>query len=215
MHPDDAPDPLLGTTGLLDYADDLEKELLMFDAPPIIMGHSMGGLLAQILASRGLAEAAVLLTPAPPAGIMSMKPSAVKCFSDALMTWGFWKRPFRFSFDRTDYACMSLLPEEIKKEVYSRMVFESGRAAFEAGLWFLDRRGASKVNSDEVKCPILVLSGAKDRMIPSSVVKKVADKYHAVSTFKKFEGHAHWIIGEPGWEDIAEYVNRWLEKDHK
>ena len=58
--PTDKPDPQLGTTSLLDYADDLQQEIEELNQVPIIMGHSMGGLLAQILGSRGLAKVLVL-----------------------------------------------------------------------------------------------------------------------------------------------------------
>ena len=66
VNANDIPDPQLGTTSLLDYAADLEEQIKEFEEPPILMGHSMGGLLTQILASRGCAKAAILLTPAPP-----------------------------------------------------------------------------------------------------------------------------------------------------
>jgi pimeloyl-ACP methyl ester carboxylesterase len=215
MDPVGTPDPLLGRTGILDYADDLEKEIRGLDSPPIIMGHSMGGLLAQILAGRGSAEAAVLLCPAPPYGVMALSPTAVKCFSDVLMRWGFWKRPFRFSFEKAVYSCMHLMPEDKQKEAYRKLVYESGRAAFETGLWFLDRKRASKVNSGDVRCPVLVVSGKEDRITPAPVVKKVYHKYESVSTYKEFKGHAHWVIGEPGWEEIAGFIHGWLNKNNE
>ena len=63
VDPKAPPHPQLGTTSLLDYAEDLEKEIGKLDTLPILMGHSMGGLLAQILGSRGLAKALVFLEP--------------------------------------------------------------------------------------------------------------------------------------------------------
>ncbi|MBI4843829.1 MAG: alpha/beta hydrolase [Nitrospirae bacterium] len=210
MDPVDAPHPQLGITGIQDYIEDLEKEILKLDTPPIIMGHSMGGLLAQILVSRNLVESAVLLCPAPPHGVIALKPSAVRCFSDVLMTWGFWRKPFRFSFKKTVYSCLHLMPEKDQKEAYDKLVYESGRAAFEIGLWFLDNKKATKVHPEDVKCPLLVITGKEDRIIPASVVKKVADRYMGVSTYKEFTNHAHWVIGEPGWEDIADYIYEWL-----
>lgn len=213
MDPADTPYLELGMTGVLDYVKDLEREILKLETPPIIMGHSMGGLLAQILAGRGLAESAVLLCPAPPHGVMALKPSALKCFSDVLLTWGFWRKPFRFSFDKAVYSCLHLMPESYQKEAYSKLVYESGRVAFETGLWFLDSKKATIVNPEDVKCPILVISGKEDRITPASVVKKVSDRYKAVSTYKEFDEHAHWVIGEPGWEKIAEFIHAWLEKN--
>ncbi len=98
MDPKDAPDPRLGTTSLLDYAEDLEQEIQQLGVKPIVIGHSMGRLLAQILGSRGLAKALVLLAPASPAGIMALTPSVIKSFWSIQMKWGFLKKPMRQSF---------------------------------------------------------------------------------------------------------------------
>ncbi|MGO9566600.1 MAG: alpha/beta hydrolase [Desulfomonilaceae bacterium] len=78
VDPKATPDPGLGTTSMSDYAGDLEQEIQQLGVKPIILGHSMGGLLAQILGGRGLAKALVLLTPASPAGILALKPSVIK-----------------------------------------------------------------------------------------------------------------------------------------
>ena len=74
MHPNAVPDPRLGTTSLLDYEADLEELIRGLYEMPVLMGFSMGGLLAQILGSRGLARALVLLSPAPPYGINALTP---------------------------------------------------------------------------------------------------------------------------------------------
>ncbi len=73
-------------------------------------------------------------------------------------------------------------------------------------------RGASKVDDSKVACPVLVVAGAQDHITPASVVRKVARKYKAVSTYKEFENHAHWVIGEPGWQEIADYIADWLKQ---
>jgi pimeloyl-ACP methyl ester carboxylesterase len=107
---------------------------------------------------------------------------------------------------------MHLLPEEEQKTLYEQFVYESGRAATEIGFWLFDSKGAAKVDESKVVCPVLVIAGAEDRITPASVVKKVADKYKAVSTYKEFESHAHWVILEPGWEEIAAFVFGWMNK---
>ena len=104
-----------------------------------------------------------------------------------------------------------LLPEVDQKAAYERFVYESGRAAFEIGFWYLDTGGAARVDETEVTCPVLVVSGAEDRITPASVVQKVANKYKTVSTYKEFGNHAHWVMGEPGWEKIAEFISDWMQ----
>lgn len=212
IDPKDRPDPRLGNTSLLDYAQDLEEYIGKLDEKPILMGHSMGGLLSQILGARGLASGLVLLTPASPSGINALKYSVIKSFWSILTTWGFWKKPNRISFEVAVYSILHLLPEVDQKAAYEKFIYESGKAAFEIGFWLLDPKRAAKVNEKKVTCPVLVISGSQDRITPASVVQKVAKKYQNVSTYKEFENHAHWVIGESGWEKIAEFIYDWLKQ---
>lgn len=215
MDPKAAPEPGLGKTSLLDYADDLEKEIKKLPSKPVLMGHSMGGLLSQMLAARGLAKAIVLLTPASPAGIMALRMSVIKSFWSVMTKWGFWKKPMLQTFDEAVYSMMHLLPPGEQKNSYEKFVYESGRAAFEIGFWLFDSRKASKVDESKVTCPVLVIAGKEDRITPAPVVRKVAEKYKSVSTYREFEHHAHWVVGEPGWQDVANYVYDWLRQSIK
>ena len=207
----DHPDSQLGATSVLDYANDLEQEILQLKTKPIVMGHSMGGLLAQILASRGLAKALVLLAPAPPYGIVAIRPTVIKSFWSILTKWGFWKKAHRQTFDEAVYSLLHLMPEDQQKEIYNKFAYESGRAAAEIGFWFFDPKKASYVDASKIQCPVLVISGSEDRITPAIVTEQIAKKYKSISTYKSFNNHAHWVIGEPGWQEIAAYVSEWLE----
>jgi len=203
----------LGGTSLLDYASDLQAEIEKLGEIPILIGHSMGGLLAQILAARGLAKAAVLITPASPAGINALKWSVLKSFAGPILKLKFLGFPFKISFKAAVYSMLHLLPIEEQERIYNRCVRESGKAAMEIGFWPFDIKRAARVNASKVICPMLVISGAKDRITPAKVVKKVAYKYRHVSEYKEFNYHAHWIIGEQGWEEVADYIANWLEQN--
>ncbi|MCD4681934.1 MAG: alpha/beta hydrolase [Bacteroidales bacterium] len=213
MDPNNKPDPQLGTISLLDYIDDLVEEINQLEELPIIMGHSMGGLLTQKLAEKRLAKAAILLTPATPAGIFNFKFSQVKTFWSIQNTSGFWKKPIRFTFHEFKYGVLNLLPPDKQKEIYEKLVFDSGKALAEIAYWFFDSKNATKVDESKVTCPVLVIGGGRDRITPSSLTRKVAMKYKAVSTYKEFENNAHWIIGEDGWEEIAGFTNHWLKRE--
>ena len=209
VDPGAPPPEALGTTSLLDYAADLEREILALPERPVIIGHSMGGLLAQILAARGLCSRLVCLTPAAPRGILALRPSVIRSFRGALLRWGFWRKPHRPSYDEAVYAMMHLLSAEERRKAYADYVHESGRAAFEIGFWLFDRRRAAEVDEGKVTCPVLVVAGGQDRITPEPVVRKVAAKYGA--HYKAFPEHAHWVLREKGWEDVAGYVLRWME----
>ena len=210
MAPDATPDPRLGTTSLLDYVASLESEIAQLDEQPVIMGHSMGGLLAQMLAARDRARALVLLAPASPAGILAMRPSVLRSFLSMHMTWGFWRKPMRLTFAEAVYSMLHLLPEHQQRQAFDRFVYESGRAASEIGYWFLDCQHASQVDAAKVRCPILVIAGREDRITPATVVTRVAARYGDRATLKVLPSHAHWLIAEPGWQKVAENVRDWL-----
>lgn len=203
----------LGIVSILDYASDLEKEIRALDEKPIIIGHSMGGLIAQILASRGLASKIVLLTSAPPAGVLALRPSSTRAFLSVLSTWGFWKKPMRLSFNEAKYGIFGLLTPEQQVAEYEKFSFESGQAAFEIAFWPLDANKATHVETKTVSCPMLVVSGGEDKVVPASVVKKIAKKYQKTTdvTYKEFEKYGHAIHQQKGWQEIAGYALDWIK----
>ncbi len=211
VDPKEPPPPELGTTSLLDYAAELENDIRKLNHPPVIMGHSMGGLLAQILGSRGLARALVLLAPAPPRGILALQPSSFRGVCSCIKRRGFWRKPCRQTYNEAVYSTMNLLPAEERKKTYEKLVFESGRAVFEIGFWFLDSNRASEVDVSKVTCPVLVIGGTQDRLVPASIVRKTARRYQGVATYREYADHAHKVITEPGWQDIAEDIAGWLK----
>jgi pimeloyl-ACP methyl ester carboxylesterase len=212
VSPNDAPHADLGTTSIIDYVDDLEREIRQLGVKPIIMGHSMGGLLAQLLAARGLGKAIVLVAPASPAGILALTPTVIKSFWSVMKVWRFWEKPMRLSYDEAVYAMLHLLPPEQQRQAYEGFVYESGQAAFEIGYWLLDRRHATRIDAAAVTCPVLILAGQEDRITPLYVQRKIADKYKDLVTYREFPNHAHWMVGEEGWESIVGYAADWMSK---
>lgn len=206
IDPKEKPNPALGTTSLLDYAQDIEEYIRNLNDEPILMGHSMGALLAQMLGARRLSKGLILLSPAAPKDIMALKFSIIKSFWFMLSRWAFWRNPFRLSLDEAVYSMIHLLPENDQRATYKRFVYESGKVATELAF----RLKTLQVDESKITCPVLIVCGSDDRITPSSVAKKIASKYKAVSAYKEFDNHAHWIIGEPGWQKIAEFIHEWL-----
>jgi non-heme chloroperoxidase len=217
MDPASVPDPRLGRMSLSDFADDLEEKIKgLLPDKPILMGHSMGGLIAQKLAARGLAKSAVLLTPAPPAGSAALSPSVLYNFATKLRVPAFLgDKPFRPPFSGVTSTVFNLCPQREWQVNYDRFVFESGRAIREIGMWFLDPRKASRVDASAITCPTLVVSGSNDKCVLPSVARRIAAKYRHVSSYKEFTDHAHMVLSEPGWQDVAAYVADWLESSGK
>jgi pimeloyl-ACP methyl ester carboxylesterase len=206
------PDPRLGRVSLLDYAADLEAFVRGLGEPPVLLGHSMGGLLALMLAARGLGRAAALLTPSSPAGVNALTGSVIRSFLGVLLRPSFWKTPMRLGFPAAGYAMLGTLPPEEQRATYARLVHESGRAATEMGFWQLDRRHATRIDPSCIRCPILIVSASDDRLTPASVVGKTASLLGPRAVLREFPGHGHWVVGEPGWQEIATFVADWLER---
>lgn len=204
-----APAGLAGT-GLMDFVEDIEATLRVEDEPPILVGHSMGGLMAQILAARGLARALVLLTPAAPWGILPSSHHEVMAAMGLMSLGPIWDQSITPVFDVAAENSLNRLSPERQKEVFPRFVPESGRALFETIFWMFDIRRASYVNAVRVDCPILCVAGGEDRVVTAQTVHNVADKYRGLATELTFAQHGHMLLLEDGWEQIAEASLDWL-----
>ncbi len=214
--PGDKPDPRLGTTSLLDYVDDMQREIERLSEPPTIMGHSMGGLIAQIVASRGLGRALVLLSPANSRGSaplfnLVVWARAIRAWGGVLIRPGYSRKPFRISYSVLNRAAWQPLTESERKEEYSKSVYESGRALSEIGFG----KPAAAVDESRVGVPVLMISGKLDRLVSNEAIRNMAKGYGDRCTYKQFEDQSHWVLSGPHWEEVASYVNEWLAKTVK
>jgi pimeloyl-ACP methyl ester carboxylesterase len=204
--------PNLGTTSIVDYVNDIEKEIRKIEETPIIIGHSMGGLISQILASRGLVKSAVLIAPAAPRGINAATWTVIKSAWYNRERMALWDEPLFPTFEGVAYSSLHLLKPQEQKMVYEKFSYESGRAAWEMAFWFFDGKRATFVDDEKVTCPVLIIVGTEDRLTPPAITRKIQHKYNKVSTYIEFNNHSHWIIGEDGWEKVAETIHGWLAR---
>ena len=206
-HPPEA----LAQTSLLDYADDLAALIGKLNEKPILLGHSLGGLLAQMLAARGLARATVLLAPSAPWGVVATTFFEMASAQAMFLTGDFWNRVLPPRFDIAAANSLDKLSDQERQAVYERFVPESGLATFETMLWAIDAKRASEVQARDVVCPLLCLAGEKDQINPPSTVRRIAARYGGRAVFEELAGKSHWLIGERGWEDVAARVLKWLD----
>jgi pimeloyl-ACP methyl ester carboxylesterase len=211
VDPDEEPDPRLGTTSVLDYAGFVEARIRELNEEPIIIGHSMGGLLAQILAARVRAKAVVLLTPVSPWGIWCLYPSVIFSFLTVFLKWGFWRKPQRLSFFKARYSGLNRVPRDDQRRIHSELVRESGRAAAEIGLWFAFPGRPTAVDASKIQCPMLVVGTSHDRLTPAAIVRKTALKYGRTSFYREYPRLGHWLFYEPGGNIVAEETAQWLD----
>lgn len=211
-HDKQKPSASLGQTSLGDYAGDLEAFVKELDAPPIVIGHSMGGLLAQMLAARCPASALVLLAPSAPWGVPPSTLFEIASAQSMLLNVGFWNSILKPDEHIAGRHSLDQLAGSERGAVMARFVPESGRAVFEIMHWGLDMGRASEVDVRKVACPVLVIAGGEDRINPPATVERIAALYGDRADYEKFPGMSHWLVGEPGWDRIADRALAWLEK---
>ncbi len=201
----------LGTTSLLDYVADFEARLRALPERPVVVGHSMGGLIALMLCARGLARAGVLLTPAPPASVIARRPSNLMAFARIQAQWGWWRKPHRATLAEALSYTFNMTDPALGTELHADFVYESGRALFEIALPWLDRTKAAAVDPRHVKVPLLFVAAEKDKLVPPGVVRRTARRFAPVADYRQYAGQGHWVPGQPGWEQIAADAFAWLD----
>lgn len=206
----------LGAVSLLDYVADLEADIAKLPGKPIILGHSMGGLIAQILVSRGQAKAGIFVNPAPPAGLPAvialMMPSVLATLMGKTLGPALTDRAYRLSFRQAAYSCLNNLPLARQQEEYGKWVWESGRVLFEIAYWSFNRSHASRVDAGLVGVPTHTIGCARDRITPKLVIDRIAARYRARGgDYRVYDNHAHFVIAEDGWEAVAEDCAGWIE----
>jgi pimeloyl-ACP methyl ester carboxylesterase len=204
------PPPELGRVGMKDYAADIAALVKSFDTPPVLAGHSLGGLVAQMVATKAPVKALILLAPSAPWGVLPSTLFEVVSAQAMFFVGDLANKPISPSYDIAAANSLDRLPKAERDAVYARFVPESGRATFEVMHWGLDPSRATQVQSSDVKCPIFCITGSGDRMNPPQTVRRIAARYRDLATFEVAEGRSHWLIGEPGWETVAERALGWL-----
>lgn len=180
-----------------------------FAQPPVLVGHSMGGLLAQRLAAEIPTAALVLLTPASPAGINAVVPKVIRWSLPFLLRFGFWKRACQLTPERARRYAVNGLHTTHQEKLISSLVYESGRVLSEIAFWWADAAKVTRVDAARVKCPVYVVSAGHDWLTPTSVVKKVAARY-ANSTHRYWPERNHWVIDDLDTEDMVHEIDGWL-----
>lgn len=179
-------------------------------APPVLVGHSFGGLFAQILLDRGLGSMGVAIDPGPIAGVVP-GPLSLAAALPIILRWNGWNRPFTLTREAFAKSFANAAPPEIQKTAYDRLVVPtSGRIFYQAASWI-----GTAVRPSRRKQPLLIMVGEKDRTVTPYVARaayRIQKLSSARTDFKLIPGHSHFLIGEPGWDDVARAALAWIEE---
>lgn len=201
---------LLAGISIADYVDDIATAISTLKAAPIIVGHSLGGVIAQKLAARGAARAVILLNGSVNWGILPTT-NEERALAKALMSAGpFWETTLLPDFDTMSRFGLNMLDPAERRRVFDRLGPESGRAMFELFFWIFDENQTTRIDYHDIACPVLVLSGSEDLAIPPSTSRLIAARHGSQATFYEARGFGHYLTLEPGWRQIADVCARWL-----
>lgn len=210
-------DANLGTTSVLDHVSDilefidLIKRHYKINVPPIVMGHSMGGLIAQKVAEETELSGLILINSAWPQGIKAKLNLLYRLRTLRYIFQILRSKPFKISYKLASTYVMNNIPKSERRGLYDKFVHESGRSAREILL------GRIAVDETKINCPVLVVGCSKDRIVPSSVAIDLFTKYYNIGKHNRFlkllQQFAHWPQYEEGWKDFASELLLWIHRE--
>jgi alpha-beta hydrolase superfamily lysophospholipase len=206
----------LHTLRLKDYVDDVEALAREVEAAegvaPVLFGHSMGGLIVQKVAERGAGRAAVLLTPASPADVVSSA-SLAQAFTFANVLFSgkveakghkIWKTGF-------SWGVLNRVPAAKHQGIFAGTVYDSGGVYADLAYPDRDPHRIAFIDETKITIPILTIAGGRDRATPVAGVRKVGQKYARVGgDYREYADNAHWIVDEPGTDQVIADIAAWL-----
>ncbi|MFO0615716.1 MAG: alpha/beta hydrolase [Polyangiaceae bacterium] len=204
------PDPELGALSIPALVEHFARIIEGLGEPPILVGHSMGGLLVQLLVQRGLAKAGVAIDSAPPKGVASFKWSFLRSNWPVISPFVSKHKPFFMSFEQFVYTFVHTLPPDEQRAAYERHVVPESRIVGRGTL-----SDAAAIDFDRPHAPLLFVAGELDRIIPASLNRSNHARYKdagSITELVEFPGRTHYIIGQPGWTEVADHVEAWLAR---
>ena len=199
----------LAGIGLADYREELLPLLKSFSSPPVLLGHSMGGVLVQQLAAQGLAQALVLVNPAPRAGILPATDTEKDLAQGFMTIPSFWTTVIDPVFDLACIYSMNKVPKDEQRALFDKFGPESGLAYYEMFFWMIDKTKAASVDVEAVTCPVLVVAGVDDNLVSLPTARATALGYPQAAFWEE-PGHGHMLPVEPGAERIAARIADWI-----
>jgi len=199
--------------GIAEIVESYERTIRGLDRPPIIMGHSFGGLVTQVLLDHGLGAAGVAFDPAPVKGILRLPWSTLKSSFPVLKNPANRNRAVALSANEFHYAFTNTLDAVQSEALYRRYAVPGpGRVLFQGALANFIPNAATSIDFGHDRAPLLIVSGSEDHVSPPAIGKANARLQHrskSLTAYKEFAGRPHFILGQPGWEEVADFALGW------
>lgn len=202
------PSKELGALTLPDVLQYYRDLIATLDERPILIGHSMGGLIAQLLLGEGLAAGAIAIHSAPPLGVISVAPEFIKANFPHLNPVLDPNSPTQLRFNEFKYGFVNGSPLDIQEKAYTEYAVPESRKVGRATL-----TKAAKINRSTNREPLLLIAGGNDHTIPAALSYSNFNYYKncpSITDYKMFPERNHFTIKQQGWEEIATYTANWI-----
>ncbi|MEH0525090.1 alpha/beta hydrolase [Streptomyces stelliscabiei] len=191
-------------------ADHFAELIGRLDRKPVVVGHSFGGLIAQMIAGRGLSAASVAIDPAPFRGVLPLPVSALRAARPVLGNPANFHRAVPLTYDQFRYAFANAVSEEEAKELYETFAVPApGEPLFQAAVANINPWTEVKLDTLHAeRGPLLIISGEKDNTVPWAIAhasyKKQTRNEAAVTEIKELPGPGHALTIDSGWREVAD-----------
>jgi pimeloyl-ACP methyl ester carboxylesterase len=204
----------IASLSLRDYTDDLVGFVNSLDSPPLLVGHSMGGLLAQLVAARTRQAGLVAACPGAAAGILGATSTSVRMSVRHLLRPRPWTKPCRPpTFEQFRRCFAHAQTEDIAREIHDGLVCESGRFIWEQFAAVPRLSKATVVDFAAVTAPVLVIGAECDRIVPSGVVRQTAARYQH-STCVEIPRSDHMVFSGEALPVTMGHIDEWIARNH-
>ena len=203
----------LGIEDVIEHYKDILNDM---NEQPIIIGHSFGGLVTQVLIDQGFGVAGVGLDAAAPKGVHKLTYAELKSTFPVLSRPGNRHKAVALTFEQFHYGFANNMSEAEAKKVYDQYaVPDTGKPIFESLFDDFNRNAPDTIDyNNNNRSPLLLIAGENDHTVPAAVSKSNYDKYsksNAITDFHEFKGRSHLIMLEQGWEEVVDYIDDWIK----
>jgi pimeloyl-ACP methyl ester carboxylesterase len=180
---------------------------------PILVGHSLGGLIVQLLLQRNLGVAGVAIHSFPPQGINRFRFSFLTAIWETMMLFTSGRETYLISFRKWKYAIANGMTCEQQKELYYKYAIPESKKIIRETFKCL-----TKIDFKKSRAPLLLTSGSNDKLIPASLNYSNYKKYASDisnTDYKEFKNHTHLVFDDPAWRKEADFILYWLQGINK
>lgn len=207
-----APAPLAGVK-LANYLSALERDAADMGERPVILGHSMGGILAQLLAVKVQPKGLILLSTAPSMQASTTSLATLRTMWGVTSRWGWWKQATLLDEESARFGVFNGVPEAEMRPALAELTWDSGPVLAQLAAPFLDPDKASRVDYAKLRMPALVITGLDDRIVPAAVSRKTARLLGSAGArvdYEEWAGVGHWLFHDAVRPRLASAISRFV-----